>query len=93
MTVFYVCCNGVIYIYISPFLLALWAIVTVLVVLLVVISPVSAAALRGMALTRGRPTALTTRGVSMYNPAAAAQLQAAALRQATPLQTALPYAT
>ncbi|XP_052235447.1 RNA binding protein fox-1 homolog 2-like isoform X4 [Dreissena polymorpha] len=60
-----------------------------------VISPVSAAALRGMALTRGRPTALTARGVSMYNPAAAAQLQAAALRQATPLQaaTALPYAT
>lgn len=62
-------------------------------VLLVVISPVSAAALRGVALTRGRATALAARG--MYNAAAAAQLQAAALRQQTPLPsaTALPYAT
>ncbi|XP_060605483.1 RNA binding protein fox-1 homolog 2-like isoform X9 [Ruditapes philippinarum] len=58
-----------------------------------VISPVSAAALRGVALTRGRATALAARG--MYNAAAAAQLQAAALRQPTPIQTAtaLPYAT
>ncbi|KAL4239378.1 regulation of alternative mRNA splicing [Mactra antiquata] len=58
-----------------------------------VISPVSAAALRGVALTRGRATALAARG--MYNAAAAAQLQAAALRQQTPLPsaTALPYAT
>ncbi|XP_053392505.1 RNA binding protein fox-1 homolog 3-like isoform X4 [Mercenaria mercenaria] len=58
-----------------------------------VISPVSAAALRGVALTRGRATALAARG--MYNAAAAAQLQAAALRQPTPLPTAtaLPYAT
>lgn len=62
-------------------------------VLLIVISPVSAAALRGVALTRGRATALAARG--MYNAAAAAQLQAAALRQPTPLPTAtaLPYAT
>lgn len=59
-----------------------------------VISPVSAAALRGVALTRGRATAaLAARG--MYTAAAAAQLQAAALRQPTPIPTAtaLPYAT
>ena len=58
-----------------------------------VISPVSAAALRGVALQRGRATALAARGV--YNAAAAAQLQAAAMRQPTPLPqaTALPYAT
>lgn len=62
-------------------------------VLFVVISPVSAAALRGVALTRGRATALAARGV--YNAAAAAQLQAAALRPTTalPTATALPYAT
>ena len=59
-----------------------------------VISPVSAAALRGVALTRGRAAAaIAARGI--YGPAAAAQLQAAALRQPTPLPTAtaLPYAT
>ncbi|WAQ97088.1 RFOX3-like protein [Mya arenaria] len=60
-----------------------------------VISPVSAAALRGVALTRGRATALAARGMGMYNAAAAAQLQAAALRQQAPMPTAtaLPYAT
>jgi len=59
-----------------------------------VISPVSAAALRGVALTRGRATALAARGV-YGNAAMAAQLQAAALRQQAPLQAAqaLPYAT
>lgn len=60
----------------------------------VAISPVSAAALRGVALTRGRAAAaIAARGV--YGPAAAAQLQAAALRHPTPIPTAtaLPYAT
>lgn len=61
-----------------------------------VISPVSAAALRGVALTRGRAAAaIAARGV--YGPAAAAQLQlqAATMRHPTPLPTAtaLPYAT
>lgn len=59
-----------------------------------VISPVSAAALRGVALTRGRAAAaIAARGV--YGPAAAAQLQAAAIRHpgALPTATALPYAT
>ena len=59
-----------------------------------VISPVSAAALRGVALTRGRAAAaIAARGV--YGPAAAAQLQAAAIRHpgAIPTATALPYAT
>jgi len=57
---------------------------------------VSAAALRGVALTRGRATALAARGMGVYNGAAVAQLQAAAaLRQPTPIQTAtgLQYAT
>ena len=59
-----------------------------------VISPVSAAALRGVALTRGRAAAaIAARGV--YGPAAAAQLQAAAVRHpgALPTATAFPYAT